>query len=392
MFRETIEMSATPHITVIDCLGDLVVRAVEGQQVDLRLQGTADDLSMERTGESIALSARTGCIVTCPPHTTLTLQAVHGDLKVRGIEQPITAGKIYGDVVLRDVGPTALETVYGDLVARQVTGDLQAEVLQADARIVQVDGHLRVDRVGGDLRAEGLMDGLEASGVGADVRLGPPFSPGATYRVQAGSDLRIYLPGDASVQLTLQAAGRIQSRMPDLELQERAGTTEVTLGAGEATLEARVGGHVYLSRWDRDTAAPEDLEFSFAADLEGLGSLIELRITEAMAEMQTRLEDSLGQFDSEAVQRRMERAAEKMRWKTEKAAEKARLRMEREAERARMQAERAERRWRRFSGEREPTREVSVSDEERLRVLRLVEKGQISPDEAADLLAALEGR
>jgi len=32
------------------------------------------------------------------------------------------------------------------------------------------------------------------------------------------------------------------------------------------------------------------------------------------------------------------------------------------------------------------------TDEERLRVLRLVEQGKITPDQAADLLAALEGR
>jgi hypothetical protein len=392
MFTERIEMSSAPHITITDCLGDLVVRAAEGKQVDVKVQGAADDLSMDRKGESITLSTRTGCILTCPPHTTLTLQAVHGDLKIKGVERPIAAGKIYGDVVLRDVGPAALEAVYGDLVARQVAGDLEAEVLQADARVRQVDGHLHIERVGGDLRVEGLLKGLEASAVGADVRLGPPYSPGATYRVQAGSDLRIYLPDDASVRLTLQAGGRVRSRIPDLDLEGRAGTAEVTLGAGEATLEAKVGGHVYLSPWERGTAPPEDLEFNFAADLEGLGSLIELRITEAMAEMQTRLEDSLGRFDSEAVQRRMERAAEKAHWKTDKAVEKARLKMEREAERARMQAERAERRWRRVSGERAAPNESSVSAEERLRVLRLVEKGQISPDEAADLLAALEGR
>lgn len=388
MFKETIEVSATPHITFTDCVGDLVVRAAEGKQIDLRLQGTTEDLSLERQGESITLKARTGCILTCPPHTTLTLEAVHGDLKIRGVEHPIVGGQIYGDVVLRDVGPVALETVFGDLVARQVAGDLQATSLQGDARIRQVEGHLQIDRVGGDLRVEGLMNGLEASGVGADVRLGPPFAPAATYRIQAGSDLRVYLPDDANVRLTLQAGGRVRSRIPDLALEERAAKAEMTLGAGESILDATVGGHIYLSPWDGGKAPPEDLGFNFAADLEGLGSLIELRIAEAMTEMQTRLEDSLGQIDSEAVQRRVEQAAEKVRWKTEK----ARLKMEQEAERARLQAERAERRWRRFSGEREPPPEQSVSDEERLRVLRLVEQGQISPDEAADLLAALEGR
>ncbi len=56
-----------------------------------------------------------------------------------------------------------------------------------------------------------------------------------------------------------------------------------------------------------------------------------------------------------------------------------------------MQAERAERRWQRASGRRpEPTR--TAAEAEILRVLRLVEEGKITPEQAADLIAALEGR
>ncbi len=64
----------------------------------------------------------------------------------------------------------------------------------------------------------------------------------------------------------------------------------------------------------------------------------------------------------------------------------------RAAERARLRAERAERRWRRASGRRPRPRREPAVDEERLRVLRLVEQGKITPGQAADLLAALEGR
>jgi vacuolar-type H+-ATPase subunit E/Vma4 len=101
-----------------------------------------------------------------------------------------------------------------------------------------------------------------------------------------------------------------------------------------------------------------------------------------MAEMEVRLEESLGQIDSEAIRRRAERVAEQARQKAERAAERARLR-----------AERAERRWQRVSGQRSrPSPSETVSDEERMRVLRLVEEGKITPEQASELLAALEGR
>ena len=86
------------------------------------------------------------------------------------------------------------------------------------------------------------------------------------------------------------------------------------------------------------------------------------------------------------------RAAEQARQETERATERARRQAEREAERARLRTERAERRWQRASGQRPRPKREPATDEERMRVLRLVEEGKVAPEQAADLLAALEGR
>ncbi|MFO7743595.1 MAG: hypothetical protein R6X31_14930 [Anaerolineae bacterium] len=62
---------------------------------------------------------------------------------------------------------------------------------------------------------------------------------------------------------------------------------------------------------------------------------------------------------------------------------------ERAAEQARMRAERAERRWQRASG-RKPRPGPAATDEEVLRVLCMVEEGKITPEQASELLAALD--
>ena len=40
----------------------------------------------------------------------------------------------------------------------------------------------------------------------------------------------------------------------------------------------------------------------------------------------------------------------------------------------------------------EPGKREPATDEERMRVLRMVEEGKITPEQAAELLAAVEGR
>jgi hypothetical protein len=400
MLEQTIETSATPHVTITECLGNLVVRGSEERQIALRTTGGAGDVTLEREGETFTLVARANCTITCPPDTTLTVNAVRGNLKVEGVEGTVAIGSAYGNVELRAVGPTALEQVSGNLRVRQVTGDLRVQTTKGNARIRQVEGSLSLGQVDGNLVAEGLQGGLAAEQVRGNVNLGPPFSPGATYRLSGSGNLTVRLPADASLRLALRAAGGVRSDCPDLTLEETEGETRGVLGAGEASLEAQaslevqasleaqVGGNVYL----RPLKPEEGPAFDFVANLEGLGAQIEARITEAMAEVAARLEESLSHIDDQALRQRVERATEKALRKAGQAAGQARRKAEREAEKARLRAERAERRWQRASGQRPHPRREPATDEERMRVLRLVEKGKVTPQQAADLLAALEGR
>jgi len=390
MGREVLETSSTPHITVTECLGDLVLRGSDEPQIALHLRDRGlGEAGLEREGETFTLTARDDCKLTCPVGTTLTVHVVRGDLKIEGIRGPVAIDQVYGDVRLRNLGPVALQQAYGDVSIHSIQGDLQAQSILSDARIRAVTGRVSLDQVGSDLRADGIEGGLVAEQVGADAALGPPFTAGATYRLHVGSDLSVTIPPDASLRLALQAGGGVRSRLPDLELEAGEGS-EMTgvLGDGEAELVAEVGGRVVLRPEEPGSGVPD---LDFLADLEGLGPLIEAQMTERMADMMVRLEDRLGRIDDEAIRRQVDRAAERARRAAERATEKVQRVAEREAERALLRAERADRRWRRASGLRQtPARPSPVSNDERLRVLRMVEEGKLSPQEAADLLDALE--
>ena len=392
MFEQTVETSATPHVTITECLGNLVVRGSEERQITIQVQGGASDAVLEREGETFTLVARAGCLISCPPATTITVGTVQGNLKIKGVEGPVTIGTVHGNANLRAVGPTALEQVSGNLSVRQVAGDLRVQTLRGNARVHQVEGSLSLSQVDGNLVAEGLQGGLAAEQVRGNVRLGPPFSPGATYRLSANGNLTVHLLADASLHLALRAGDGVRSRIPDLALEEAEEETRGVLGTGEASLEAQVGGRVYLRPLEPGEGPAEGLPLDFVADLEGLGAQIEAHVAEAMAGMAARLEEGLSHIDDQAIRERVERATEKALRKAGQAAGQARRVAEREAERARLRAERAERRWQRASGRRPRPRQEPATSKEQLRVLRMVEEGKITPEQAADLLAALEGR
>ncbi len=395
MWTQTIGTTSKPTITVEECLGDLLVRGADEPRLVLSLSNGADSLSLRREGEALRLTLRADAQLTCPRAARLTLATVRGDLRVRGISGPLTVGTISGDGAFHRVGPLTLGEIYGDLSLQDVMGEVRGREIFGDARIREVTGPLFVHAVRGDLRAAGLHGGAQVENVGADLGLGPPYAPGTAYRFQVGGAARIVVPAGADVRLALRAGGRVRSAVPGLVLTEAEGLLTGTLGAGEALLEITAGGHIFLVPETAEGAGKE----MWTAALEEVGVTVEARVAEAMALLEARLEEALRALNGEEIRRQVEGAAERARQAAERYAREAREaarreaeRARREAERARMQAERAERRWQRTVGRRpEPPRSEAAS-EEILRVLRLVEEGKITPEQAADLIAALEGR
>jgi phage baseplate assembly protein gpV len=377
MFKRTIELSETPHITVRECRGGLTVRGENDRQMTLMVRDGDGAVDLEQEGENVSFSAAADCTLICPAGTVLTVERALGNLRVEGVKGPIDTRVIHGNATLRTVGQVSLGETLGNLSAREVSGTFKAGDVKGNARVRGVKGRLTLAEVGGNLTTEEMEGGLEAGLGGGTVRgnvqLGPPFSPGTAYRVSANGNMTVWLPADASIRVAVRAEGKVHSRVPGLALEREGGEVRGGLGDGEAMLEADVRGNVSL----RPARMGEPSEAD--PGLEDLGAQIEWQVNEALATMATRLEASLGRVDAEAVTRRVERVAEEARRKAERAAEQARLR-----------AERAERRWQRASGRSPRPRQVAT-DEERLRVLRMVEDGKITPEEASDLLAVLEG-
>jgi DUF4097 and DUF4098 domain-containing protein YvlB len=232
MFKQAFETSPTPHLTVAECLGNLVVRGSEEERIAIRVPGEADDVTIDREGETFTITVRSDCTLTCPRATTLTVDAVRGNLKVEGVDGPVAVGTVHGNAHLRAVGPAAVEQVFGNLRVRQVTGDLRARTVRGNARVRGIEGSLSLGQVNGNLVAERLHGGLEAERVHGNVRLAPLVSPGMNYQLNADGNLTLYVPADTSLRLALSARGGVRSSLPGLVLEETEGQMRGTLGAG----------------------------------------------------------------------------------------------------------------------------------------------------------------
>lgn len=423
MNKEKIYTEGAPHIS-IDCQGDLTVRAWTDTQIsakgdDFELNESESGwsvvsrdslslhvpegsrLSIVRAGGDLAIKRVTGDIsieeagsdVVLSGVGAVTLKVIHHDMSASHINGRLHAETIHGDAVLRNTESVHLDDVRGDVAARYVNGDFYLGNAQGDVSLRTVNGDVTIQRSQRDANLRNLGGQTVVENIQGDIRLFGGLSA-SEHRLQAERDIIIRWPVSAPLNLTANAH-EIQNKLPLTAVVEKEGMLVGRIGDGDTNLTASANGRIILKpgqviekEWDF-SFEDETPDFDFAVDLEGLGAQIKSQLFDQVARITTDLEGKFGPEFTERISDKIARKAEQAAAKAERAAARAAERAERAAERARR---RAEVQMRRSPGRPiapKPPEPPKVTSEEQLKILRMVEKGIISPDEASTLLDAL---
>ena len=363
MSRPTFETGKSGRIVLTAIGGDLRVSPAQGTSVEV-VEPDEQDFEIRQVEGGLEIECRGDCKLLVPPGAMLEGGAVGGDAMIQGLQGELLLRTIGGDLRLTDVGKTAVEIVGGDLHANQVNGSLMIDHVGGDARVDGVGAELHLRSVGGDLRLRQVQGATQAT-VGGDAVLNLLPPAGSRSVIQAGSDLRCSLPEQASVRVQLFAGGDVRVAVPT-ECEEVGGGCLVHLGGEEAELELRAGGDLSLRSGEEKWARPE-LDFG-----EAVAASLGAELGTQMADLEFKL-NGLGNhlsFDAGRIGRRLRQAVQ---------------RAHRRAERARRRSEAV-----RVLEPDAPGEDEVPSDEERMLVLRMLEQGKLSVDQADSLLQALE--
>jgi hypothetical protein len=361
--------TATPQLK-ISCHADLQITGAPDDAVVIDIDDNSPASRIERQDEVIQVTAVRDCDITCPIGSQLTIEHASGDLRVLQVKGALSVNVINGDAVLHDVGSAVVKAVQGDLSLRDAGGDVQIEVVRGDAKLKRVAGSVTINKVAGDLVASDLDGGLTVNTVGGDASLQTNLAAGKSYALKTGGDV-IFRVEAGGGQFALNCKGDLRVRLPMTNWTGNDRTATGTYGDGSAQVTLMANGDLLVL--PASTGAPFDPDV--------LSEQVEAMIESAMSQFETQMSQ---------VQRDLELRFGKFDKQAEKAAERA----ARSAERAKRRAERAAGSWG-FTVGRPPVPPTPssepVSDQERLLILKMVEEGKITADQAAQLLAALEG-
>lgn len=388
MDRVTLETIESPVVKFGRINGSLRLKGWDRPR--LRADSEREDtLSVNQSENTITIASKSGCIARVPMESKLEINRVDSEMMVKSVEGEIDAGEIYGQFLAKSVGPLRLNLAASNVNCRSVEGDFICDTINGNANLQDIDGQISIELVKGNLVIKGYSTGIKANARGnATLRLEP--QPKGSYHISANGNIHCRLTSDSSARIVLKSNSKnikISNQGQSENIQ--ANQHELTIGDGESEIILEARGIVDLS-----IPVQDDFDWSFEFDLE---------------EDVSTMADDISQIVSEQIESQLELLNENFTHLTTNlsaigpaASAKARAKIEAQRSKLERKLARVERRTaerarqagrrttRRFNVQK--TASDPVTDEERQKVLEMLQNKQISVQDAEVLLAALEGR
>lgn len=391
MDRILIDTTDSPDIVIKKVSGTLRLKGWDRPQIRADME-TEDTLESQIDGNTITISSSSGCLLRVPNDSAIEIGEVSNDLVIKSIDGKISVKRVLGQVMVKSIGCFYANEVLGNLNARLIQADLECKKTSGNVNAKDVDGQIVLNKINGNLSVTGFTAGLKANADGNANLLVEPECDGE-YIVTAAGNISYRLPPFSNARLLLKTqGGKIRLNIKNELTTINTNKHEVILGTGESLVDLKAHGNIDIVAAD-DSAAQRDYYYDFdeltelttlADDITQLVSdQIETQMNGISRQVQE-LTSSLSNLDAnisesqrrslEAKRRSLERKLASVERKALHKAKKAERRLER---RKSMHS---------FTVVNEP-----VTDQERQKVLEMLQNRQISVAEAEVLLSALEG-
>lgn len=157
--------------------------------------------------------------ITIPVGTRVDVNAVSGDIEIRGTRAEVVAGSTSGDVTVDDaVGRVEATSVSGDVLIQRVTnGNVRISSVSGDVVVKGLDGLVSAETVSGSVTvSDAKSSDVRMETVSGDAVYRGTVDARGRYQLKSHSgDVMMTMPGDAKADVNVQTFnGEIDSDFP----------------------------------------------------------------------------------------------------------------------------------------------------------------------------------
>lgn len=357
----------------------------------------------------VYVTVNAACNLQVPHKSTIEIERSMGSVMIENIKGPITVEKVLGNLVLMDVAQAEVGKVGGNFSVRKATGMIRVDKVAGSLTIDDVQSFecekvggncilrdvreiCRVEKVGGSCQAQGLAGKVLLAKFGGslkarDVSLDSDVKVGGNIElidVRFEEELGLYAGGNIAIALQedqqdlsmkIRSGGhKIKIVAFGDDIETKSGVYEHQIGTGGRALTMNAGGSVSIA--DAPKSGEDfigDLSDRFTFEESAFSEMIQERIDTATRRAEAKVraaEIRLGQIQDRVVKRRG--------FKVDLGID------DQDAEESQPKPDAP------VPPITRPAGKKGATDEERLMILKMLQDGKISVDEAETLFTAME--
>ncbi len=406
MADQTIPLEDISQIDFREITGNLHLSGWNREEIHIKDLGK--EIQADQKKSVLEIKSLTDALIRIPYNLDVMIRSVSGDVNIKGLRGKLEIKSVSGDLIASDISALSAQSIAGDLIGSRVQGNLQVNTIGGDSLIDNVQGQVELKRVGGDSQIDTVAGGIDIQAGGDGSIEFHPVSWQA-YQLEVGGDLLLTIPADTNADLRIKSGAKDIKIFPGkLDIIHQDKELEHALGEGGPTIQLTAGGKVLII--DDEFTAFTGIKMN----LDDLGSLtagfatntgeqirdnlehLEEELTESLSGLSESLKDiGLSEEKLKDLGAKIEESSRKAAEKAEIAAIKAQAKFEKRIAKARLKALKAQEKIKQFDLEQfleSQSGNKTVSDSERMLILEMLQEKKISPEEAEELLKALEGK
>jgi DUF4097 and DUF4098 domain-containing protein YvlB len=340
-------------------------------RLDIILESVSASFHVIEVDETAAVDElNEDCSIQMPEQGHLRIGSVTGELTLKGILGTTEVEHLAMDCIARHTGSLSISSIAGDVHVRHAATAVTLGTVNGHVTLRDIDAPVSITYVAGNFWGRNLQAGLHIEQVNGDVALHTDFAPNSSFQLATSGSVLLRVPSSANVRIAIPHQTAIEAD-ESLKIVTEGEQRIVVMGTGNADVRIIRASSVRI-RSDETCDMECDCNFAFEGDIDAYMTDVSAKIDAQISQIEARLNDLPGR-----VRTRVERKLEAAQRKVESAL--------RETEQATYHFESRYGDQIVYAPPREP-----VSEEERLTILRMLERGTISVQEAENLLAALE--
>lgn len=401
---QILQTGAMPAIHLQNVAGNLTLSGWDRPEIQARVRGDGDVLEIKQQDGVFTIECEDDLWLQTPVQATITISNVEGNAAISLILNGVTIDAIRGNAVVNSVNAVTAHQIEGNFAARLIAGDLRIEVIEGNAQIVKVGGDIQLGIVEGNLVLDKTGGNIEATAEG-NVKVQTTLASGQQCTIRAEGSVTCEAPRDAGGVFMLKAEGGIRVRDLGEERSLRNGVLNFERAPAHARLTLEAEGDILLRGVQlRDfdaTEFAETLEEEMALRSVEIAQQITAQIEAQVNELSRQLDDKLARIGAS------EELATSIQEKVQSAMRRAEEKLAETLRKVEQRTQEAESRRRKSPGwvalptpppppatprpTTSRTKRTPATDEERMMILRMVEQGKLSVEQAEKLLLALNG-